>query len=357
MYRPGLEQLPSYQVGEEPVWTSKLDANERSAALPQAVRNEISRRMRQVQAHRYPELDAKGLRTLLAAGFGLSVGQVNVGNGSSELIGAVCSALGGVGRPIAFQWPSFSMYPIYAAIAGSPAVAIPLDEQYRVSVDVVLQKVKQSGAKLLILCNPNNPTGGVIPAADLRRILQEVACPVLVDEAYHEYCGETCLSWLAEYPNLMLARTFSKAYGLASARIGYLLASPEISQSIGKLMLPYHINSYSLAAAEVCFSMREILMQEVRRTMQRRDRLFRQLKKFDFVQVFPSATNFLLIKVAKPEVLDKIFIRAGIGIRNFSQAPGLEGCLRITVGTAHESQSILACVQQYGEMSAVGVIE
>lgn len=357
MYRPGLEQLPSYHVGEEPVWTSKLDANERSTALPRNVRNEINRRMRQIQSHRYPELDAKGLRTLIAEGCGLSVEQVNVGNGSSELIGAVCSALGGVGRPIAYQWPSFSMYPIYAALADSPVVAIPLDEQYRISVDVVLQKVKQSGAKLLILCNPNNPTGGVTPAADLRRILEEVACPVLVDEAYHEYCGETCLSWLAEYPNLMLARTFSKAYGLASARIGYLLASPEISSSVGKLMLPYHINSYSLVAAEVCFSMREILLEEVRRTIQRRDRLFNQLQTLDFVQVFPSATNFLLIKVAKPELLDKIFIRAGIGIRNFSQAPGLEGCLRITIGTAQESKNILSCLKQYGEMLTLGVSE
>ena len=251
MFRPDLDKLPTYSVGEEPVWQIKLDANERSAPLPLSVRNAIARRLRSVETYRYPEMTAQTLRQMLADGYGLNLEQVNVGNGSSELIAAVCAAFGGPGRSIAYQWPSFSMYPIYAALADSPSVAIPLDAQYGLSVDLVVQTVRESGAKLLVLCNPNNPTGVEIPAADLRRILQRVDCPVLVDEAYQEYCGESCVGWLQEFPGLMVARTFSKAYGLAAARTGYLLASKEMSSAIGKFLLPYHLNAFSLAAAEV----------------------------------------------------------------------------------------------------------
>jgi histidinol-phosphate aminotransferase len=349
MFRSGLDKLPTYCVGEEPLWQVKLDANERSAPLPPAVRNAIAQRLRAVETHRYPEMTAQTLRQMLAEGYGLNLEQVNVGNGSSELIAAVCAAFGGPGRPIAYQWPSFSMYPIYAALADSPSVAIPLDAQYRLSVDLVVQTVRESGAKLLLLCNPNNPTGVAIPVADLRRILQQVDCPVLVDEAYQEYCGESCVSWLQEFPRLMVARTFSKAYGLAAARTGYLLASAEMSAAIGKFLLPYHLNAFSLAAAEVCFSLRDQVMMEVQRTVKRRDQLASRLRRLKFAQVYPSSTNFLLVKVAAPDVLHEIFINQGIGVRNFSRTPGLSGCLRITLGTASENELILSCVKRYGD--------
>jgi len=349
MFRPGVDKLPTYSVGEEPLWQVKLDANERSAPLPPAVRNAIAQRLRAVETHRYPEMTAQTLRQMLAEGYGLNLEQVNVGNGSSELIAAVCAAFGGPGRPIAYQWPSFSMYPIYAALADSPSVAIPLDAQYRLSVDLVVQTVRESGAKLLVLCNPNNPTGVAIPVADLRRILQQVDCPVLVDEAYQEYCGESCVSWLQEFPRLMVARTFSKAYGLAAARTGYLLASAEMSAAIGKFLLPYHLNAFSLAAAEVCFSLRDQVMMEVQRTVKRRDQLASRLRRLKFAQVYPSSTNFLLVKVAAPDVLHEIFINQGIGVRNFSRTPGLSGCLRITLGTASENELILSCVKRYGD--------
>ncbi len=349
MFRPDLDKLPTYSVGEEPVWQIKLDANERSAPLPLSVRNAIARRLRSVETYRYPEMTAQTLRQMLADGYGLNLEQVNVGNGSSELIAAVCAAFGGPGRSIAYQWPSFSMYPIYAALADSPSVAIPLDAQYGLSVDLVVQTVRESGAKLLVLCNPNNPTGVEIPAADLRRILQRVDCPVLVDEAYQEYCGESCVGWLQEFPGLMVARTFSKAYGLAAARTGYLLASKEMSSAIGKFLLPYHLNAFSLAAAEVCFSMRDQVMREVHRTVKRRDQLASRLRQFKFAHVYPSSTNFLLVKVTEPDVLHEIFINQGIGVRNFSRTPGLGGCLRITVGTAAENELIFSCMKRYGD--------
>ena len=349
MLRPGVDQLPAYSSGEEPTWAIKLDANERSAPLPISVRNAIARRLRAVETYRYPEMNARPLKRLLADSLGLLPEQVSVGNGSSDLIAAVCATFGGAGRTIAYQWPSFSMYPIYAALVDSPTLPIPLNEQYQLSVERVVQAVRQTDAKLLILCNPNNPTGGPIVVTDLRKILQQVSCPVLVDEAYYEYCGETVLPWLAEFPNLMVARTFSKAYGLAAGRTGYLLASANLSAAIGKFLLPYHLNAFSLAAAEVCFSLRDQVMMEVQRTVKRRDQLASRLRRLKFAQVYPSSTNFLLVKVAAPDVMHEIFINQGIGVRNFSRTPGLAGCLRITLGTAAENELILSCVKRYGD--------
>lgn len=349
MFRPGTETLPCYSIGEEPQWLHKLDANERPGKLPLAVNLEIGRRLRAIATNRYPDMGASRLRTKLAEVYKVPVEQVTVGNGSSELIAAVCAAFGGTGRAIAYQWPSFSMYPIYAALADSPAVSVPLDDNFQLSVETVLQTLWHSGAKLLILCNPNNPTGGVIPIDDLRAIIEQSPCPVLVDEAYMEYYNESCIPWLIALPNLMVTRTFSKAYGLAAARVGYMLASPEISLSITKRLLPYHSNAYSLAMAEVCLSNRDKVMIEAERTIRRRERMIERLSKLRTVQVFPSATNFLLVKVKDPDALHRMFIERGIGVRNFSYVPELKGCLRITVGNPVDTRVACDCIKAYDD--------
>lgn len=346
MFRAGMDKLPVYSV-EEPHWQTKLDANERSAKLSGAVQREINLRLHNIESRRYPDMGAVTLRKMLADAYGLPLERVTVGNGSSELIAAICSAFGGQGRPIAYQWPSFSMYPIYAAMADSQAVAIPLDADFQLSAATALDTIEKSKSKLLILCNPNNPTGTLIPPETLREVIRLAPCPVLVDEAYHEYCGGTCLPWLQEFPNLMVVRTFSKAYGLAAARVGYLLASSELSAAIGKRLLPYHVNAYSLATAEACFSFRETVMREVRFTAKRRDKMRAALRKMKGVEVFPSATNFLLLRVADPDALCKQLADYGIGVRNLSYNPELAGCVRITVGNTAENKLVCSCVRDY----------
>ena len=347
MYRPGPANLPLYPMGEEPAWLSKLDANERPGLLPPLIRREIAARFRRIESTRYPDMGASQLRQLLADAYHVTAEQVLVGNGSSELIAAVCATFGGAGRPVVYQWPSFSMYPIYAAMAESPAIAAPLENDFTLSPAVVLEAVRQADEKLLILCNPNNPTGNAIPPAVIREILEQSPCPVLVDEAYMEFYGESCTSWLAEFPRLMVARTFSKAYGLAAARVGYLLAAPELCAAIGKRLLPYHTNAYSLALAEICFTRREEVLNALYYLILRRDRMAEQIKKMATIEVFPSAANFLLIRVTQPVALHKIFTEFGVAIRNFSYVPELAGCLRITVGSPEDNRQAMQCLRVY----------
>ena len=350
MFRPGTENLPIYTVGEEPRWISKLDANERSARLPASVNKAIAARLRATDSTRYPDMGASSLRRILAEAYQVDLEQVLVGNGSSELIAAVCATFGGRDRAIAYHWPSFSMYPIYAAMADSPTVAVPLGNNFELSVADILETLNRCRAKLLILCNPNNPTGNAIPAGDLRVILEQSSCPVLVDEAYMEYYGQSCIPWLKEFPRLMVARTFSKAYGLAAARIGYLLASPDLCAAIGKRLLPYHTNAYSLTLAEVCFSHRNLILDEVRRTVRRRDHLLSALSRSRHIRVFPSETNFLLVKVTDPATLHGVFAEQGIGVRNLSHTPELAGCLRITLGSSREMAQVQKCLRSYEAM-------
>ncbi len=347
MFRPGTDNLPLYPMGEEPAWLNKLDANERSGLLPPSIRREFSVQLRRIESNRYPDMGASQLRQLLADEYHVTAEQVLVGNGSSELIAAVCATFGGAGRPVVYQWPSFSMYPIYAAMAESPAIAAPLGKDFSVSPTVVLEAVRQSNAKLLILCNPNNPTGNAIPPEVVREILEQSPCPVLLDEAYMEFYGESCTSWLAEFPRLMVARTFSKAYGLAAARVGYLLAAPELCAAIGKRLLPYHTNAYSLTLAEICFRRREEVLNAVYYVILRRDRMAEQIKKLEMIEVFPSVANFLLIRVTQPAALHKIFAERGVGVRNFSYVPELAGCLRITVGSPADNSQTMQCLRIY----------
>ena len=345
--------MPQYFMGEamgaDPVCFYKLDANERPGQLPAPVRREILAQLKLVESTRYPDPSGANLRKLLADEYQVTANQVLIGNGSSELIAAVCATFGGARRPVVYQWPSFSMYPTYAAMADSPPVAAPLTKYFELLPKAILARVRQVRAKLLILCNPNNPTGTVIPPASLRNILEQCPCPVLVDEAYMEFYGTSCTSWLAEFPQLMVVRTFSKAYGLAAARAGYLLASPEICAAIGKRLLPYHNNAFSLTAAEVCFRQRDLVLKAIPGLVGRREEMTRAIDKLPAVEVFPSAANFLLIRVEKPELLQEILTFNHIGVRDFSSVPELKGCLRITVGARSEQTRVLQSLRVYNE--------
>ena len=337
--RPSLNGLQTYDV-EEAAWPVKMDANEMPEGFTGGLQAEALRAFAEVPLNRYPQIAATSLRQELARNLGLATGQVLVGNGSSELLGAICYAFGGTGRKILFPSPSFSMYGVYAGISDSEGVPVPLREDFTLDPEVMAEEAKALNASLVILCNPNNPTGTTMPQADIEYILSRLDCPVVVDEAYHEFYGETSQPLLAKYPNLMIARTFSKAYGLAAARVGYLMSGPEIAGIVGKIMLPYHLNALSLAVASVVFRGRDAVMTKVRQVVAERERLAGLLKNCGDIQVYPSATNFLLIKTAQAGPLAAAFASQGIGIRDFSKSPLLPGCLRITIGTKEENDKV-----------------
>ena len=149
------------------------------------------------------------------------------------------------------------MYKIYAKAAESVGVPFDLDANFNLDVDAFIEKIREVNASLAVVCNPNNPTGNVLSPAQVEKIAASIDCAFLLDEAYVEFYGRSAVNLVAKYPNLIVARTFSKAYGMAGARVGYMIAQAEVTKMIGKTFMPYHMNKLSLAAADIVYQMRD----------------------------------------------------------------------------------------------------
>jgi histidinol-phosphate aminotransferase len=344
-FRPALSGLKPYSV-EEKEWEVKLDANESPYNLPPVVRERVINRLSYLAFNRYPEMGMRDLRELIAANFGVATGNVVIGSGSSEILAALCLAFGGSGRGIVFPVPSFSMYSVYAQVADSKLVPVALAKDYSLPKEQVLTAAKENNGQLILLCNPNNPTGTATPLEDLEYIVSRAACPVVVDEAYYEFYGQSACSLLKTYKNLIIARTFSKAFGLASARVGYMLADEALTAVVNRVLMPYHVNALSLAVAEVVYQMRDEFAPLISQIVAERDRLIRILKAIPELTVFDSNTNFLLIKSAKTEKILKLLEQRGVGVRAFGGNPHLQNCIRITIGSPRENEKMVQCITE-----------
>lgn len=349
IYRPGLAQLPTYSVDERE-WEIKIDANESNVNLPPLVQERLINRLAALPFNRYPDIGMKGLKEQIARNFNLRSEQVLIGNGSSEILEKLFHAYGGSGRSIVFPTPSFSMYGIYAKLSESEAVAVQLEPDYSLDPEKLLAAAGASKARLIVLCSPNNPTGNAMEAQAIEYIVQQAACPVVVDEAYSEFHGQSSVGLLEKYPDLMIARTFSKAYGFAAARVGYLLAaSAEAAAVLGRLCMPYHVNALSLAGAEIIFQMRDEFAPCIRQVIAERQRIAAALQAMPEATVYPSDTNFLLVKFMQAAKVAAALAEQGVGVRDFSSVPGLLDCLRITAGTPAENDTVLEIIRQCGK--------
>lgn len=337
-YREGLNELPSYDVTEKD-WDIKLNANESNLTLPPLVEERVLNRLARIAFNRYPDTESDDLKELIAQNFKVSIENILLGNGSSEILEKLFFAFGGPSRNIVFPVPSFSMYKIYAKISESTAIPVELETDYTLDPKKIVKAANENNAKLVVVCTPNNPTGNAVPLSSIEYIVNNIQCPFVVDEAYVEFHGISAASLLEKYPNIIIARTFSKAYGLAAARIGYMLASKEITEMVSKACMPYHINTMTLATAAIVYQMRDEFVPRIQMYVAERKRMAEELAKISGITVYPSDTNFILIKYAKAKELNEYLENLKIGVRSFGDAPRLENCLRITVGTRAENDT------------------
>ena len=349
-YRPGLSDRPSYEMDENP-YKITINANESTLNMPPMVEDRLMGRFASVAFNRYPgATDYMNLIEQIAKNFGVGTNQVLLGNGSSEIIEKVFYCFGNAKTSkIVYPQPSFSMYGIYAAAAEAQGIPVDLREDYTFDAEAFVQTVVDNHATLAVVCNPNNPTGTGIPLADIQYIADNLpmSCAFLVDEAYIEFYGQSAMGLLKDYPNMIIARTFSKAYGLASARVGYAIAAPAIVDMIGKSFMPYHMNTLSLVTADVVYQMRSEYVPRIQMTIAERKRMIAELQKVDGLTVYPSETNFVLFHTEKAAGLTKAFEQASIGVRHFGNAPRLQDCLRISMGTREENDTWLKVLKDY----------
>lgn len=345
-FRPGIADLPPYpQV--ETRGKIKLDANERAWNLPDSVRQSVAEQLQNIHFNRYPDSGEQKLRELIAADLGLEPTNVLVGNGSSELLAALCHVFGGPGRKIVFPQPSFSMYQTYIQMADSSPIPVQLAPDWSLAPTAVVAAACQNEASLIILCNPNNPTGNVMPLTAIADIVANTVCPVVIDEAYVEFYGESALTILANNPRVIVVRTFSKAYGLAAARVGYLLAAADVCREIAKVLLPYHVNALSLTAAAIVYEQRAVFRSSIAATIAERERVAAALAKLPGIEVYDSKTNFVLFKTAAAEKLTAYLAGESIDVRTFGANASLADCIRFSMGTAAENTTFLQAVKAF----------
>jgi histidinol-phosphate aminotransferase len=336
LVRAEVRALGAYTLDLSPC-RFKLDQNEVPWELPRRIKEEAARRLVAGDWARYPDFHADRLRQRLAAAHDWPAEGVLVGNGSNELLQATLAAVGGPGREILGLAPGFGLYPVFALQSGAGYRAVGPRPDLRLPLAELEQEIERDPRRPVLVASPNNPTGEAIPPTTIARWATTLAAadaPLLVDNAYGEFCRYDYRPLLARHENLVLFRTFSKAWSLAGIRLGYLLTSPALVREIVKVKLPYNLGLAATIAGELALDNSDLVEHRVRILLARRAQ-WRALLEQSQDEVFPSEANFLLVRneVEKSLLVREKLAERGIRVRDVSAGRGLAGCLRFSVGT------------------------
>ncbi len=351
-----LARIPGYQAG---VPTGQAPEAIAAGGIAQLASNESPfgphpKVVEAIQAaagamNRYPDPDATLLRRRIAERYETEPGRVAVGNGSCELLLAAAEALCEPGTELVYAWPSFSMYPYLAALSGAREVRVPLAEGEVHDLEAMAAEIT-AATQLAIVCNPNNPTGTHLPAARIAEFCERVPPHVTIalDEAYVEFQTDddhdATLDLLAEFPNLVVLRTFSKVYGLAGLRVGFALGSAKFRAAVDAVRQPFSVNALAQAAAAEAILHQDDVIERVDRTLIERVRVEEGLRELG-LRTAETQANFSWIDLGETEEKEvvtalaerKIAVRAGTPL-------GGPGHIRVSYGTPQENQRFLTAI-------------
>jgi len=346
LFRPDLKDLTAYQVNAVS-HQIKLDANESPFDLPDPIRQQIGDTISKLSFHHYPDTTADQLRGTLARYLNVPEDWLVIGNGSDELLAYLAQIFGRQKAAVLFPTPTFSMYRIFAQTAGIPTIGLPLNDSFDLNASLWQQTLDRQQRNLVFFAYPNNPTGNLYDAGVVGDILSRRDTLVVMDEAYYEFSGQTFLEQFTDHKNLVITRTFSKAYGLASLRCGYLVAHPDLINEINKIRLPYNLNQFTQICATIALQHRDLIASAVAAIRRGREQIYESLGKIDGIHPFPTEANFVLFRTQKPaDLVHTSLIDQGILIRHFGSSGPLANCLRVTIGTDSQNQRFLPAIRQ-----------
>jgi histidinol-phosphate/aromatic aminotransferase/cobyric acid decarboxylase-like protein len=384
--KPAVRALSAYTLArrEAPV---KLNQNENPWDLPEPLKRRVLEQALARPWSRYPEFDPRELLEALARFSGFRPDGILAGNGSNELIEALLLVTVGPGTKVVIPQPTFTLYALLTTILGGEPVTVPMRceaqaitggaavrradggtgasacaaelisersvpsvrpladaPRFSYDLEALIGARRASRASVVVVCSPNNPTGTSLPLAGVERLCAESDALVVLDEAYHEFSGQSAVPLLERHPNLVVLRTFSKAMALAGLRVGYLLASPELVREVNKARLPYNVNFLSQAAAVAAIGEYEgALAPTVRRLVGERERLLARLADVPGVRAFASDANFFLLECTgvDPKAVFAALLRRGVLVRDVTSYPMLSRFLRVSVGSEAENDAFL----------------
>ena len=321
----------------------KLDANENPYAMDSAIKEKVINWLSEEEGFSvYPDSNCENLRGSIANYYNVDSNQVVCGVGSDQLIDCMARGILMPGDAVVYPDPSFSMYQSVITLNHGKGIAVFLNEDFSYDIEAMIRACKDNDAKLLILCTPNNPTGNSLSLDDIRQIAGSVSCPVMVDEAYGEFNEESAIDLINEFDNIVVLRTFSKAYGLAGLRIGYGLGSEKALYPIEISKPPYNVNTFTQVVAQMVIENARPYKDHVKEMKAEREILKSSLEDMG-LKVYPSDANFLLIECDKIE-LDEHLKSKNIYIR----AMKIRGkkMYRISVGTKEQNKLVLASIKE-----------
>jgi histidinol-phosphate aminotransferase len=338
--RAGLEAVGIYAPDIAPVAVDLSDNVNFWGPPPAAVR--ALQDIPAARAWAYPPADPIELRSALADYTGVSPAQVITGCGSDDVIEGALRAFGGQGTRVGFCAPTFSMLTHFARVNGLEPVAVPFSPGGDIDVEALLA----TRAAITYVCAPNNPTGSAVSRAALEKVLSRAEGLVLVDEAYGEYSGQSAVPLLPRFPNLLVTRTLSKAFGLAGLRVGYGLAAPEVVQTLEKVRGPYKVNALGLCAA-VAALRGDVpwVRRHVEQAVTLRERLATELGALGLAPL-PSSANFLCVPVRDAEALGLALLKRGVRVRRFRQLPGIGDAIRVGIGPWEQMAALVTALRE-----------
>ncbi len=344
--RDCVKDLEAYQV-TPPEYSVILNANENPWDFPAELKEELCREIMDTPLNRYPDATSAELREYLSDYTGIAASQIICGCGSDELINMIGQSFLNPGDQVLAHAPSFSMYQIWSTIAGGSFLSVPDKEDHYPDVEALINTALRADAKIIYLCNPNNPTGYLFPRHDIVQILEETNALVVLDEAYMEFKGETHVDLVNNYDNILVLRTLSKAFGLAAIRCGYCMGSQELIDVLYKVKSPYNLNTLTQKAAIVALKNRVKLLDRIKTLNVERRKMYRALTNLPIEKLYPTAANFIYFETSRGDAIDQAMLDHSILIKHFGgkTRKGLSG-IRLTIGSPDENTKVLAVLKE-----------
>ncbi len=343
-FRPNIYAMHGYTPGEQPAGQDivKLNTNENPYPPSTAVTEALAK-LNAGRLNRYPDPLANPVRDVIAQVFGVERDWVLAGKGSDDVLTIVTRAFVDQGGCLATPDPSYSLYPVLAEIQGTRVVTVPLDRDFSLPPDAAR---RAGNASLFFIARPNAPTGNAFALETMHKVCHEFPGIVVIDEAYADFAADNCLDFVRKYPNVIVSRTLSKGYSLASIRLGFAIGQPNLISGLMKVKDSYNVNYLTQIAAAAAIADQDYLRATVARVKATRERVAEELAGLGF-KVCPSQANFLWVKPPKlPAPAYFQGLRQHHVIVRYFKGPRTHEYIRITVGTDEEMDRFLAATRQ-----------
>jgi len=349
--RQAVIRCPDYQYSPFDA-TIKLDQNESPDDFPQELKDLACEAIRSCAWHRYPDLHAERIRAAISDFEDWPADGIVVTPGSNVLI-HLATQLAGMGRAMVTVSPHFAMYAMSAAILDADIEEVPLGSDLAFDADAVIDALGRKRAArrggVLFLTQPHSPSGMLVPKNDLEAVVDHAhGYLTILDEAYHQFAGTDLRDMARGNPGVAVLRTFSKAWGLAGIRLGYLLASCEVARQLRKTVFPFCASALQAAVVKTALDHPAYVSARVALIAAERERLLHALRRHPSWQPFPSHANFILVRTPNAEQAHLHLLGRGILVRRQDHCPALAGCIRVTVGTPAENDAFLEAAAAAG---------